>query len=253
MSDHENPLSPEHDHDDEEHLNHHAGEHEEGGHGEPWLVSYADLMTLLFGFFVLQYTFAVAKLENDPNMIKVRKELSAYFGGKYVDPTEQVDDSLKKLLDANNDLKKSIELSAEPDGLRIVITSQLLFASGDAKLSNAAEAILSKIAKQIYVQSENTTIRIEGYTDDNPIVHSENYATNWELSAARAIAVLQVFRTSGFASSRLQATSFADGRPLFPNRDTQGAPIPENQAKNRCVVIHVVANALEKPKPSPHS
>lgn len=56
--------------------------HEEVEEGEPWLVSYADMMTLLFGFFVLMYSFAVSKVEdNSENWIKVKKELAAFFGG----------------------------------------------------------------------------------------------------------------------------------------------------------------------------
>lgn len=57
--------------------------HEEGEEGEPWLVSYADMMTLLFGFFVIMYTFASAKLEDDSEQwIRVKKELAAFFGGE---------------------------------------------------------------------------------------------------------------------------------------------------------------------------
>jgi flagellar motor protein MotB len=63
---------------------HHSAEmHEEGEEGEPWLVSYADMMTLLFGFFVLMYTFASAKLQDDSDQwIRIKKELAAFFGGE---------------------------------------------------------------------------------------------------------------------------------------------------------------------------
>ncbi|MEN9826797.1 MAG: hypothetical protein RI953_2542 [Pseudomonadota bacterium] len=57
--------------------------HEEAEEGEPWLVSYADMMTLLFGFFVLMYTFAASRLDDEgENWIRVRKELAAFFGGE---------------------------------------------------------------------------------------------------------------------------------------------------------------------------
>ena len=88
----------------ERHSENHSVEiHEEAEEGEPWLVSYADLMTLLFGFFVLMYTFAAAKLDDDAeNWVKVRKELAAFFGGdKSQDKNEnQIGDS-KELFSPN--------------------------------------------------------------------------------------------------------------------------------------------------------
>lgn len=71
--------------------------HEEVEEGEPWLVSYADMMTLLFGFFVLLYTFASAKVDaTAENWVKVKKELAAYFGG---------DKSDEKTVDEKGDTK----------------------------------------------------------------------------------------------------------------------------------------------------
>lgn len=68
--------------------------HEEVEEGEPWLVSYADMMTLLFGFFVLLYTFASAKVDaTAENWVKVKKELAAYFGG---DTNQDVPEDEKK-------------------------------------------------------------------------------------------------------------------------------------------------------------
>ena len=63
-------------------------------HDEPWLVSYADMMTLLFGFFVVMYSFAAAKLSDDT--IQMRKEVATYFGGGIINPLE---DSMSKFMD----------------------------------------------------------------------------------------------------------------------------------------------------------
>ena len=229
------------DHEEDTHSVTHSEEHEEGGHGEPWLVSYADMMTLLFGFFVIMYAFAVAKLDNDENMVKIRKELATYFGGKYIDPAEKMNSNLKKLLDSNPGLSKSVEITSDPEGLKISITSQLLFQSGSAKLTDEAKPIIEKIADKIAEDGKKSIIKVEGYTDDNPIVHESEFDSNWELSASRAISVLRVFEGKGFSSSQMQATGFADGKPIVPNRDESKMPIPENQAKNRRVVIKVNA------------
>jgi flagellar motor protein MotB len=64
--------------------------HEEAEEGEPWLVSYADMMTLLFGFFVLMYSFAAAKVdETSDEWVKVKREVSAYFGSGGQDETDR--------------------------------------------------------------------------------------------------------------------------------------------------------------------
>lgn len=69
---------------------HDEEEHEEHEEGEPWLVSYADMMTLLFGFFVLMYTFAIAKVDKESNeFVKVRKEVAAYFSGTSTEESEE--------------------------------------------------------------------------------------------------------------------------------------------------------------------
>jgi chemotaxis protein MotB len=237
--------------DDEIHVRHaHEEGHGDGGHGEPWLVSYADMMTLLFGFFVIMYAFAVAKNEDDPNMIKIRRELAAYFGGKYIDPSEKMNESIKKFLDVNPDLKKSIEVTSTPDGLKIMITSQLLFQSGKADLGDEARTLIGKIVQRVADEGKHFQIRVEGYTDDNPVVKSVEFESNWDLSSARAISVLRVFEEAGFRPDQLQATGFGEGRPLLPNRDAKGVPITENQSKNRRVVIRVLPDFVS-PAASP--
>lgn len=227
-------------------------EHAFAGHGEPWLVSYADMMTLLFGFFVIMYALANAKLEDqDPNMVKIRKELASYFGGKYIDPIEKMDVNIKKYLETSSELKKSIELNATPEGLKIMITSQLLFESGKASLMPEAGDLIGKIVQRISDEGKHFLIRVEGYTDDNPLIKGSPFPSNWELSAARAISVLKVFEGMGFKTEQLQATGFGEGHPLLPNRDQNGKPIAENQSKNRRVVIRVLPDFAEvKPEES---
>jgi chemotaxis protein MotB len=81
-------------------------------------------------------------------------------------------------------------------------------------------------------------ITVEGHTDDEPI-SSAQFPSNWELSAARAAAVVRFFAEHGIPANRLRAAGYAQTHPLAPNRDDAGNPIPENQAKNRRVVIEL--------------
>lgn len=93
--------------------------HEEGEEGEPWLVSYADMMTLLFGFFVLLYTFASAKVDaTAENWVKVKKELAAYFGGdksdeKTVDEKGDTKDLYSPNVGINSDLQSGSKREKE--------------------------------------------------------------------------------------------------------------------------------------------
>ena len=81
-------------------------------------------------------------------------------------------------------------------------------------------------------------VELDGHTDDNP-VSSPNYPSNWELSAARAASVARLFIKLGMDPTRVEVVGFGDTRPKVANRDSQGRPLPANQAINRRVTVHV--------------
>jgi len=80
---------------------------------------------------------------------------------------------------------------------------------------------------------------VEGHTDPLPIATSI-FPSNWELSSARAGAVIRVFEEKGFERPNLVSIGLADSRPILENKDTKGEWIPENMAKNRRVVVRVL-------------
>lgn len=119
--------------------------------------------------------------------------------------------------------------------------STAFFGSGSATLSNSGEVILQDVVTDLKSEEfKDYLVTVEGHTDDAPIGTSE-FPSNWELSTARAAAVVQFFLDRGIPARRLRAAGYADTFPLVSNRDANGKAIPENQAKNRRVVI-----ALEK-------
>lgn len=130
----------------------------------------------------------------------------------------------------------------EQSGDRITIfqfSSAAFFASGTATLSDSGQSILGSLLGRL--QSPNFAvyrITVEGHTDDEPI-SSLQFPSNWELSVARAAAVVRFFVAQGIRSDRLRAAGYADTRPLAPNRDAAGNPIPANRAMNRRVVIEL--------------
>lgn len=119
--------------------------------------------------------------------------------------------------------------------------STAFFGSGSATLSNSGEVILQHVVTDLKSEEfKDYLVTVEGHTDDAPIGTSE-FPSNWELSTARAAAVVRFFLDRGIPARRLRAAGYADTFPLVSNRDANGKAIPENQAKNRRVVI-----ALEK-------
>jgi chemotaxis protein MotB len=119
------------------------------------------------------------------------------------------------------------------------IGSAAFFSSGSAVLSTAGKAILGEVAGTL--QSREFAayhITIEGHTDDTPI-STPQFQSNWELSAARAASVVRFLLELGVPAGKLTASGYADTVPIAANRTADGAVIPDNQARNRRVVIRL--------------
>lgn len=229
-------------------------EHHGDAHDEPWLVSYADMMTLLFGFFVLLYSFEAAKNEGDNNSVNVRKELAQFFGGSYVNPLEGTEGKFQQAIESSDEISpelkeafKDLSFKFTPEGIEVTFSSTALFKPGFATLDPGPASILNEFIGIISDNKEQYHVTVEGYTDPTPI-GSGRFPSNWELSAARATTVIRKFESAGFNPDRLKAIGFGATRPLVPNYDENGEYIRENLSKNRRVVIFVkhVLDATEE-------
>jgi len=116
--------------------------------------------------------------------------------------------------------------------LEVEINSDILFTTGSAVLETDARETLTKVAN-VLADAPNQ-IRIEGYTDDRPI-HTAQFPSNWELSAARAASVVHLFSERRLASERLSMVGFGEYRPLADNATAEG------QTRNRRVILVVLA------------
>jgi len=116
----------------------------------------------------------------------------------------------------------------------IRVGDQVLFDTGSARLNQAGRRVMSLIA-EVLNKFPDRPVRIEGHTDDRPIVTPSikaRYPTNWELSAARAIAAARYLQEDGgVPPSRLMPTGLADNRPVSSNAT------PEGRATNRRIEI----------------
>jgi chemotaxis protein MotB len=126
-----------------------------------------------------------------------------------------------------------------PYGLKIELSSNSLFNSGSADVKSSVQSSLTDLSGIIQGLGESDYIvEVEGHTDNVPI-STAKFPSNWELSSLRAVNVAKLFEAVGVKKSQLSAIAYSDTRPKQPNFDSDGVPIPENQAMNRRVVVHV--------------
>ncbi|NDG84610.1 MAG: hypothetical protein EBX52_06180 [Proteobacteria bacterium] len=204
-----------------------------------WLVSYADMMTLLFGFFVLMYSFSRV----DPKKFEiVRKDVARYFGGQIkINPTvKKLEEEVQDQISAAGIDKRTVVVARDSE-LELRFNGSLHFIPGTAKLDEESTFILSKLIDTIKRNVKADSVSVEGHTDDSPI-STPAFPSNWELSASRASTVVREFEKFGFDAVKLTAKGFGSSRPVVPNRDSRGEPIPENQETNRRVIVNVAFN-----------
>lgn len=177
----------------------------------PWLINYADLMTEMVCFFVILYALSAA----------LNKDVQA--------AAQQVKEMMGKGEMAG-------EVKIDREGLKISLEEHggvPFFASGKDNLTPAMTILMDKIAPVLRKLAARHEIIVEGHTDNVPIA-TVHFASNWELSTARATKVVRYMVTEkGFPPEMMAAKGFGQYRPIVPN-DTV-----ENRRKNRRVVFFV--------------
>jgi chemotaxis protein MotB len=126
----------------------------------------------------------------------------------------EVQEAMQSLIDA-----KLVTVHRENMWLEIEINTDILFPSGAAAFTTAAEPVLDKLAEVL--SPFPNPIRVEGHTDNRPI-HTAAFPSNWELSAARAASVVHQFTKQGIDPLRLEIVGFGEFRPRQPNDSTEG-------------------------------
>ena len=260
------------------HKAHHEEEHE---NEERWLVSFADMMTLLFALFMVLFSISSV---NTSKFEALQKSLNDAFSGAVLDggksmlsagssadetaqssvqpplPTlraltdvtgadtskqsaaeaekkaKQEEQDFRALKRRIDDLAKDAGLAGKVNvtirrrGLVIqLLTDKVFFQSGSATLKPYAKGLVDKIAVVVRGEREHPIV-VEGHTDSQPISGSQ-YPSNWELSGARAGAVIRAFTTNGVNPRRVSGGMYASQEPIDSNSTAEG------RAKNRRVEI----------------
>lgn len=214
--------------------------HHDDGEGN-WLISYADMMTLLFAFFALLSVFSTP---NAAKMEKLKQETAASMGTKYEDPYEKLAQSLLSVL-RDFKLDSDVELRTGPDGIELVSKGTLFFDSASTELKQKARDLMSRIGDVLAHEATGLKIVVEGHTDDVPI-STGRFPSNWELSSNRASTVVRLLEERGVDHTSLRPVGLSDTRPVVANRDPAGIPLVDNQARNRRIVVRVQRQLKEE-------
>jgi chemotaxis protein MotB len=236
------------------------------GH-ERWLVSYADFITLLFGFFVVMYS--VSQVSEQKYRV-LSDTLASVFEGNSALPVDsdemldqypldqqgkisglspqvnlvdteilakELEDALVHLVDP-----KQVSITATEDWVQIDLNANLLFTSGSADPSDQARNIFRDIAAKL--APYDNQIEVSGHTDNVPI-RTAKFQSNWELSAARASSVVRLLADNGVKPEQLSAVGNGEFRPIADNATEEG------RSANRRVVLMVARHAVERPVVTP--
>lgn len=242
-----------------------------GGHGnsERWLLTYADMITLLLALFIVMFAMSSMDAKKYESL---SKSLSSAFhltsGGNdgALDSSNQVlpaagaqpileggNPEFKELQEAMQDLReritrengveasKGVSMSITERGLVVSLANTAFFQSGDAALRPEAYQTLRTIAGSLAFEKRH--LMVEGHTDNTPITTSR-FPSNWELSTSRATTVVRTLITDfKLSPKRLSAAGYGEYYPVASNNSAEG------RAKNRRVDIVILRSDVKGQRP----
>lgn len=229
-------------------------EHE---NSERWLVTYADLLTLLFAFFVVLYAMSQVDPKKYDDMSQAFQTIfqGASLGyvldqsqskgtqGQMLEGRQQEDPSVTPR-DKRNTLQTQLEyrlrnvmpqnqykVTEVQEGIKITLFSDTFFAPGSPEVQPEAVPFIGKIVEGI--KPLPNAVRVEGHTDGTQ-VEGEKFAKEWQLSTERALSVLNLMFAYGYPEDKAAVAGYGSTRPVATNLT------PEGQAFNRRVDVLVL-------------
>ena len=176
---------------------------------QPWMMTYADMMTLLFAFFVLLYSMS------SPDPVKMSQIQDAMKDESGLKTQNEIKEEFKEIVDELN-LEKTTNIISDPRGVAIEMDGDICFKSASTEIQASLKQVLNAAADKILINKDDfRMVIIEGHTDSAPIPKKlqNKFPTNWELSAARASNVVNYLIDRGVNSGRMQASGYADRWP----------------------------------------
>jgi chemotaxis protein MotB len=187
---------------------------------------------------IAQAQAALAKSADDlaaaTNRIAEAEEKMAHLAEEKTEAVQSkqgLEDEMRRALES-----KDVTISELKGKLTVNILDRILFDSGEADLKPEGQRILEKIAS-VLTQHTNRQIHVIGHTDDVPI--RRKFASNWELSSARAIAAVRFLQEhAGVNARRLGALGYGEFHPIAPNTSNEG------RARNRRIEVVILPEEL---------
>ncbi len=202
---------------------------------EIWLISYADLITLLLVFFAL----IIASSNPATSGLKMEQVRNA------IRQVPQPENTIKKIKEQieekirEHQMQDLVEVYMDEQGLAVILKETFLFELGKSDLKPENMALMIDFVKLFHGLPDYAHIAFEGYTDDNPIQPNSVYRNNWHLSIMRAFTVMDAFDKEGICKGNCEIRGYGEYRPTKPNRDETGHALESNQSANRRVIIRV--------------
>jgi chemotaxis protein MotB len=233
-------------------------EEPEKENSERWLLTYADMITLLMLFFIVLYSMSNI---NKQKFEEIAESLRLAFTGgtmgifsnkgtspvQFQSTTPKILESVKQqrkgktwlIQQAKSKLqplirKGELKVMETERGITFTIFSDFQFKSGSAELEQDQYQILRDVGD--FLLESDYPLVVEGHTDSAPIEGSGRYHSNWELSAARATVVVSTLEEYGVPGKRMSASAFGSTKPVTTN-DT-----PEGRAYNRRIEVTLITS-----------
>jgi len=211
-------------------------------HIDAWLMSYADLITLLFIFFVIFVSVSMSKHDDGSSLARgepVHPYIEKHFGLLPLGmPYDNIYSNLKGVVIAHSE-DKTIAVEKTDRSVSVDVSALSYFTPGTADIPAEQLSVLQALAHAIKDGvSIGDIIEVQGHTDDVVLTDSK-FANNWELAAMRATRMTTLLIDAGIDPAQIRAVSYAGNRPIVPNEDEAGNAIPENRLHNQRVVIKV--------------
>lgn len=204
-----------------------------------WIVSYADMMTIILTFMILLLSVSTIAQTKFDLLVEA-------LTGRKVGNLHKVKEKIDQVVEKAS-LGGQVTTSIDEDGLKVQFSNALLFPSGKAELTDRGVDVFKPIATHlIHDLQPEYGVTIEGYTDDVPIENGE-FSSNWDLSTSRAIHVMHRLAGEGFDRRRISVQGFADTRSATDvdlhdeeaREKLSKKELEEVRAKNRRVVIRI--------------
>jgi chemotaxis protein MotB len=204
--------------------------------GEGWLVSYADMMTLIACFFILMMAFA----NYDPVGFSTKaRKLATAFKGQYKSSNVKLQ-RITEEMSRHPKLKKMLKISKTDSELIITFSGSILFAAGQDQLSESLLPLVDTFVEIIRAQAKSYRILVEGHASSYEKRLLGDKLNLWVLSAARASYIASRFEFFGYQADHIVVLGKANAEPLFPEIDEKGNVNLEAAKQNQTVLIKVL-------------